>query len=159
MARVVLRNITPENFKECLELKVAKAQKDLVASTVKSLAQAYVYGGMLPYAVYDASGPSWKPPQMVGFTMCEIANGIGFITRVIVDEKHQGKGYGKAIVLELIRKLESDPEVETIATSHLKRNKAAGRLFSACGFKEWSPEWASEMPDRRVLRLKKEKDD
>ncbi len=153
MAKVAFREITPENFKECLALKVADSQEHLVASTVKSLAEAYVYGGMLPYAVYDASDANGTESHMVGFAMFEVANGIGFITRIIVDENHQGGGYGTAIVIEIVRRLESDPEVKTVATSHLKHNKAATQLFNRCGFEEWSPEWASEMPDRRVLRL------
>lgn len=155
MTKVALKEITPENFKECLALKVADSQEHLIASTVRSLAEAYVYGGMLPYAVYDASGVSGKESRMVGFAMCEIANGIGFITRVMVDESQQHRGYGKAIVMEAVRKLELNPEVETVATSHLKHNTAATQLFNKCGFKEWSPEWASQMPDRRVLKLEK----
>lgn len=153
MTEVALRKITPENFKECLALKVADSQKGLVASNVKSLAEAYIYSGMFPYAVYDASDPSGNDSQMVGFTMYEVANGIGFITRIMIDEDHQRKGYGKATVMEVIRRLESIPEVTTIATSHLKHNEQAARLFNGCGFKDWSPKWASDMPNERVLKL------
>jgi|GEM_PF-6950688 diamine N-acetyltransferase len=55
----------------------------------------------------------------------------------MVDEKHQGKGYGKAAMLELIRRLKLHPEVEIIATSHLKTNKTAASLYKSLGFVDW----------------------
>ena len=73
MANVTLRKITPDNFEECLGLKVADTQKGLVAPNMKSLAEAYVYPGMHPYAVCDAFDPQRDEPPMVGFTMCEKA--------------------------------------------------------------------------------------
>jgi len=153
VAKVTLREITPDNFAECLRLKVADTQKTLVAPNVKSLAEAYVYPGMHPYAIYDASDGQPSESPMVGFTMYEIGNGIGFITRIMIDEEYQRKGYGKAAIAEVIQKLRSEPEVSTIATSHLKHNKSAAQFFDAVGFEEWSPEWASDMPDERILRL------
>ena len=153
MTRVILEKITPDNFRQCLGLKVAETQKNLVAPNVKSLAEAYVYSGMYPYAVYEASDSPKADPRMVGFTMYEVSEGIGFITRIMIDEKHQRKGYGKATVDEVIRKLRADPEVKTIATSHLKHNDSAAQLFSSMGFEEWFPKWASDMPDERILKL------
>ena len=134
-------------------MKVTDTQKTLVAPNVKSLAEAYVYPGMHPYAIYDTSDAQAGESQMVGFTMYEIGNGIGFITRIMIDEKYQRKAYGKAAIAEVIHMLRSDPEVRTISTSHLKHNGSAAHFFDSLGFEEWSPQWASDMPHERVLRL------
>lgn len=50
---VELREITKENYEECLRLKLAEGQKDFVSSTVHSLAQAWVYyDTAFPFAIY-----------------------------------------------------------------------------------------------------------
>ena len=56
MVKVSLRPITKENFNECISLEVADHQKDLVATNVKSLAEAYVNPMLYPFGIYDASG-------------------------------------------------------------------------------------------------------
>lgn len=40
---VELREITKENYEECLNLNVGESQKDFVSSNVHSLAQAWIY--------------------------------------------------------------------------------------------------------------------
>jgi len=90
---------------------------------------------------------------MVGFTMLEITKGIGFIYRLMVDQKHQGKGYGKAAMLEAIRRLKLNPEVEIIGTSHLRKNDVAGKLYEGLGFIPWDVEWADDLPQERFLIL------
>jgi diamine N-acetyltransferase len=90
---------------------------------------------------------------MVGFAMYEVLNGIGFIIRIMIDRRYQRQGFGKAAIAEVIRLLRRDPAVETISTSHLRHNDPAARLFASLGFQEWNPEWASDMPHERVLRL------
>jgi len=53
---------------------------------------------------------------MVGFTMYELSAGVGFIRRLMIDQRFQRKGYGRAAMLEVIRRLTLHPEVEMIAT-------------------------------------------
>lgn len=60
---VELREITKENYEECLHLKAAESQKVFVSSTVHSLAQAWVYyDTAFPFAIY-------ADKTMVGFIM------------------------------------------------------------------------------------------
>ena len=107
MAKVHLRKITPDNFHECISLKVDESQKGLIASNTKSLAEAYVNSNLFPLAIYDAAVMGYEQPQlpMLDFTMYEIVAGIGFIMRLIIDCKYQQKGYGKAAMQEVIRRL------------------------------------------------------
>ncbi|KKM98887.1 hypothetical protein LCGC14_1153410 [marine sediment metagenome] len=153
MANVVLKRVSPENRDECLALSVADSQQGLVASNAKSLGEAEGNATFHPYAVYEARAPHQDEPRMVGFTMYEVLNGIGFITRIMIDERYQRQGFGRAATAEVIQRLRQDPAVETIATSHLRHNDLAARLFAGLGFREWRPEWASDMPHERVLRL------
>ena len=59
---------------------------------------------------------------MVGFIMYELKGGVGFILRLMIDRRHQRQGYGRAAVLEVIRRLKLIPEVQMIATSHQRGN-------------------------------------
>ncbi len=107
MVKVHLRPIDIENFQECLALKPADSQKGLVASNMKSLAEARTNPNLFPLAVYDAAVIGFEKPQlpMAGFTMYEITAGVGFILRLMIGRQFQRKGYGRAAMVEVIRRL------------------------------------------------------
>lgn len=156
MAEVSLRPITSKNITECLSLKVADHQEDLVAANVKSLAQAYVNPAAHPLGIYEASAHYRENPAMVGFTMYEIDDAVGFILRLMVGERHQRKGYGRAAMVEVIRRLKLHAEVESIATSHVRHNDAAARLYEGLGFVDWEHEAVKGNPHERYLILKED---
>ena len=155
MAKVHLRNITTDNFQECIGLEVAESQRDLVASNMKSLAEAKVSPNLFPLAIYDAAVRGCEKPRLpvVGFTMYEVVAGAGFILRLMVDRRYQGKGYGRAAMVEVIRRLRLHPEVELIATSHRRGNEVASNLYRSLGFVEWGVEWAKENESEVFLTL------
>jgi diamine N-acetyltransferase len=144
-----------ENFDECIQLAVDQAQLELVASNVKSLAEAWVNPNLFPLAIYDAMVAGYEKPQvpMVGFTMYEVTAGVGFILRLMIDRRYQRQGYGRAATVEVIRRLKLHPEVELIATSHRRYNQAAARLYRGLGFVDWEIEWARENEEEVFLRL------
>ena len=72
--------------------------------------------------------------------MYELTDAVGFILRLMIDEKYQRKGYGRAATIEIIRRLKLHPEVERIATSHVRENEAAARLYESLGFVDWEHE-------------------
>ena len=127
----------------------------LVASNAKSLAEAYVNPNMTPLAVYDVAARGFEDPPtpIVGFTMFEVAAGVGFITRLMIDRAHQGKGYGRAAMAEVIRRLRLTPEAEIIATSHLRENVVAARLDAGLGFVPWDIAYATADADEVYLCL------
>ncbi|AFY53699.1 acetyltransferase [Rivularia sp. PCC 7116] len=155
MAKVHLRKITVDNFQECISLEVNENQKEFLASNVKSLAQAYVNPNLYPLAIYDAAVMGYIEPQlpMIGFTMYEIVGGIGFILRLMIDSKYQQQGYGKATILEVIRRLKLYPEVELIATSYKKGNEAASKFYRRLRFIDWHIEWAVNHEAEVYLKL------
>jgi diamine N-acetyltransferase len=148
MAKVHLRKITRDNLKECLALQVDDWQKGLVATTAQSLAEAYVNSNLFSFAVYDAFACGYEQPEvpMVGFTMYEIVAGVGFIMRLMIDYKHQRRGYGRATMLEVIRRLKLCPDVELIATSYRKENEVAAKLYQSLGFVGWNIAYAQSHP-------------
>lgn len=155
MAKVHLRNVTRENFRECLNLQVSEWQRGLVATTTQSLAEAYVDPNLFPLAVYDAAACGYEQPKvpMIGFTMYEITAGVGFIMRVMVDEKYQGQGYGRATMIEIIRRLKLCPDVEIIATSYRKENERAAKLYQSLGFQRWDISYAISHPTEVYVKL------
>ena len=85
--------------------------------------------------------------------MYEIVDAVDFILRLMIDEKYQRKGYGRTAMIEVMRRLKLHPEVERIATSHQRQNKAAARLYESLGFVDWESELAAENSSERYLIL------
>jgi diamine N-acetyltransferase len=153
---VHLRRINSANISECLALRLEDEQAQFVASNAKSLAQASTNPARVPLAIYDsaARGFEFVPPvPMVGFTLYELTAGVGFILRLMVDRQHQGKGYGKAAMREVIRRLRLTPEVEMIATSYKIGNAAAAHLYGSLGFVPWDIAYAQDNADEVYVRL------
>lgn len=152
---VSLRPITKENLSACLKLNVAPDQEGYVATNAKSLAEAYTDSNLYPLAIYDVAERGWEEPRgpMVGFCMYQLDASVGFILRLMVDAQHQGKGYGKAAMLEVIRRLQLHPEVELIGTSHRRTNETAANLYASLGFVPWEIDWAKDITEETYLVL------
>lgn len=139
MTKVHMRPITQTNLRECLNLRVDDTQISFVASTAQSLAEAYVNPNLIPLAVYPIAARGYEQPDvaMVGFTMYELVAGVGFILRLLIDRSAQQQGYGRATMIEVIRRLKLVPDVEIIATSYRRENVAAAQLYAGMGFVPW----------------------
>ncbi|WP_083497020.1 GNAT family N-acetyltransferase [Brevibacillus choshinensis] len=96
--------------------------KEHVTSNALSLAQAKVEPEWIPKAIY-------ADDQLVGFTVYgfEMKNSFYFITRLMLDYRHQGKGYGKAALLLVIEEFKNMGTQE-IYTSFVSTNE--GVVFS-----------------------------
>lgn len=127
---IELREITMENFRECIGLTVAENQRDFVASNMYSLAEAKADGVSIPLAVYAGD-------TMVGFIMYwfDAEHGIGYIDRLMVAAEHQGRGYGRAAMTEVIGRLTKEPRCTTIRTSFEPANAVAEGLYESLGFR------------------------
>ena len=136
-------------------LEIEQIRDRWVATNAKSLAEAYVNPTLVPLAIYDAAMRGSDPPpgSMVGFTMYEVATGVGFILRLMIDQNHQRKGYGCAAMREVIRRLKLNPDVEMGDTSHQRDNEAAANLYRSLGFVEWDEEWLKGHETEVFLRL------
>ena len=127
---VTLREITPENFEECVNLKVADEQTSFVAPNLRSIAQSKIYPTVEPMAVY-------ADDRMVGFTLfgLDTDDGRFYLVRLMIDERHQGKGYGRAAVHAILEKMRENPDCREIYLSFVPENAGAESLYKSIGFK------------------------
>jgi diamine N-acetyltransferase len=131
---VTLREITRENIKAILALKVSERQKKVYPrSNGYSIAEGHYPPDDNPVwmrAIYAGEQP-------VGFLMTSEApeDGEFAIWRIMVDENHQGKGYGSQAIGLLIKRIEAFPKASTLYTSHMKGDGNAGPFYQRLGFK------------------------
>ena len=136
-----VRPVTKENWKELVALKVREDQKHFVASNLYSIAESQFgedipgegHWDMFPYGIYDEDKP-------VGFLMIaynyDFARFQGFIQRLMVDERFQGKGYGKFGMNWILEKCRMDERVKAVAISYEPDNEVARKLYASYGFVE-----------------------
>src|SRR5262249_44503155 len=141
--------ITHENFRECISLALDGWQDEFVAPNVRSLAEAKVNPTLVPLAIYDwaALGAPLSDHRMVGFTMYGPVAAVGFIKRAMIDKRHQRRGYGRAAMREVIRRLGLHPEVHFIGSSHRRSNEEAANLYRSLGLSPWEVPWHNPDPD------------
>jgi diamine N-acetyltransferase len=130
---ITLRDITPDNWRDCVRLKVAEDQQGFVASNVYSLAESKYEPDCVPLAVYDGE-------TMVGFIMYAPEDyglaKILYIARLMIDQRYQGKGYGRAAMEALLERLKSLPGYTAILISFVPENAAAKHLYASLGFQD-----------------------
>jgi diamine N-acetyltransferase len=76
---------------------------------------------------------------MVGFILFDnemYTDGHYWILRFMMDGKHQGKGYGKRAIQEVIHMLQERSDCRQIRVSHVPHNVAANALYKRCDFQE-----------------------
>ena len=142
---VTLRDVDKENFKRCVKLEVREDQKSFVASNVYSIAQSKVLPTFATQAVYDGE-------EMVGFVMYgyDREDDCYCIARLMIDKNQQGKGYGRAAMEEVVRRLRETPDCREVALSIEPENEVAQRLYESLGFKKTGEVAQGE----EVMRLK-----
>ncbi|MET0752647.1 MAG: GNAT family N-acetyltransferase [Pyrinomonadaceae bacterium] len=126
---VSLREIDRYNYRECISLKVAGGQEKFVAPNVFSIAQSKIYPNLNPFTIYTGD-------EMVGFVMYGYNEDDGrfWLDRLMIAEKHQGKGYGRAATLEVIERLSQIEDCREIYLSFVPENTGAEKLYSSIGF-------------------------
>ena len=126
---ITLRSITRDNVVDCVRLQTTEAQKHFVADNGMSLAQAYTDPDLVPRAVY-------ADDILVGFVMYgrDPTTNVDWIIRVMIDQRYQGQGYGRATMRELIAQLSQQPDCAEIRLSFEPDNVVAERLYASLGF-------------------------
>ena len=61
-------------------------------------------------------------------------DGEYFLWRMMIDERHQGRGYGSEAMQLLIERVKDSGNPRLIILTHLKSNAAAGRFYESVGF-------------------------
>jgi diamine N-acetyltransferase len=140
MATVTLRDVTKENWQECIKLKLAPEQEDFVASNTYSLAESKFMPTFVPQAIY-ATIDGVESDTMVGFVMYGFyPDGVApygqrhWIFRLMIDRAYQGLGYGTAALHVVLQRLEADPACPDVLIGYEAENTVAAKLYQRLGF-------------------------
>ena len=146
-----LEEINGKNVWDILKLRVSDAQKSFVAPNDISIIEAYIaithHGQAFPFGIYDDETPVGF--CMVGFGADDdwedapaIAKDNYNLWRFMIDERYQGKGYGKAAMKQIMDFIANEPcgPAEYCWLSYEPENTAAKTLYASFGFRE-NGEW------------------
>jgi diamine N-acetyltransferase len=136
---VTLQPVTAENWRALIELKAREDQSQFVASNLYSIAEAQFgfeeegHWDFYPFGAYVGNEP-------VGFVMyCLNINHSrfqAFVMRLMVDEKFQGKGYGRDIMQQVLNVFRADEQIKNVGISYKPHNEGARKLYADLGFVE-----------------------
>ena len=134
-----IRPVTMQNWEELIDLKVRTDQKNFVASNLYSIAESQFgvefegHWDLTSYGIYDGQTP-------VGFLMygCNFEHPTkqAFIIRLMVDERFQGKGYGRFGMDKMLEIFRADQRITAVAISYEPENEVAKKLYANLGFVE-----------------------
>lgn len=146
--RIDLQPVTIENWYACTQLKVKPEQLALFpAPVVYWIAESKYVSDFELRAIYSEK-------VLVGFlvfcTKPDTDNNY-WIPALMIDEKYQGKGYGRAALKMLIRLMSNKRNANgmRIMIGHRPDNQIAGKLYESLGFMRIS----EKVIDGEILRL------
>ena len=131
---VRLEDVTAQNWRAVVSLKLGEDQQRLLASNAYSIAQSKFDEAAQPRAIYAGD-------KVVGFLMYDVPevdddDQSVSIYRFMVDREHQGKGYGRAALTQAIDEIKQIPGIEKIAISYVHGNAKAKQFYAGFGFVE-----------------------
>ena len=147
-----LEKINLNNVWEIFGLKVARSQREFVATNAESIATAYAVSGTechaFPFAIY-------KDKKAVGFLMVGYNEAIMYdmfegvdapealknnysIWRLMIDKRYQNRGYGREAIRLALDFIRTWPcgKAEYCEISCEPENKVARELYHSMGFME-----------------------
>ena len=130
-----MREVDQKNRQAILDLKLAEAQQKFIAFNTKTLKQA----GEAPEAWLRAI---YADDELVGLLLLhdehlrESPREIGyyFLWRIMIDADHQGKGYGREAVLQVINYVKTRPHAKRLLSSYLPGKGGPEGFYQHLGF-------------------------
>ncbi|QVK17588.1 GNAT family N-acetyltransferase [Mycoplasmatota bacterium] len=125
------KEITKENWEKCVDLTVSKEQANFVAPNWYSILQSKFESDFYPLCIYDGD-------VMIGFLMYDIDPDTKRheMSRLMIDHKFQGKGYGKIAITKLLELIRNKYGNINFYTSIEPNNIGAQKLYESLGFKK-----------------------
>jgi diamine N-acetyltransferase len=136
VSRVSLREITDQNREEVIALRIAASQEGYVSSVADSLEEARDTPEGNPWyrAIYADDQPvgfvmlSWNvipdPPRIIG---------PWFLWKLLIDERYQGRGYGRQAV-RLVADIAHDQGASELLTSYAAGEMSPESFYRQIGF-------------------------
>lgn len=124
---ITLQPVTAENWRESVRLQVSDEQKRYVAPNVYSIAESRFEPSCVLLTIY-------ADDVMVGFFMYDADT--YYIVRFMIDERFQGKGYGRAAMQLLLDQFEREYAHAEASLSFVPGNAVAEALYEKVGFRK-----------------------
>ena len=125
---VTLREITAANIDWVGEVRVVGEQRFHVASVAKTFWQANGRADVWMRAIYAGEDP-------VGFVALRLRGEEAYLARLIIDFRHQGRGYGKEAIRLVVEQARTMPGCNRVTLSHVPSNERVARLYERFGFR------------------------
>jgi diamine N-acetyltransferase len=130
--QIRLKEIDKDNWQECIQLKVQESQVNYIPSNLYSVAEAQFEDGIKLLGIF-------LEETMVGFASYILDDqGDMNLYKFMIDQVHQGKGYGKAALLVLMEQIKKDAVKKEVWLSLHPDNEAAIQLYKKYGFEQES---------------------
>jgi len=128
---ITLREITAENWQQCIALRVTKKQIPYIPSNIFSLAESKFLPERVPLGIFDG-------PEMVGLVVCSYSpeHGRAWIHRIMIDENHQNKGYSRGTMQKILQRLSRIPGCKLIGADWRPGNSNLEKCYSSFGFQK-----------------------
>jgi diamine N-acetyltransferase len=129
---IFFKEIDEINWRECINLKIKENQERyLPHPNVASIAEWKFNPNWIALGIYAGN-------EMVGFSMygVDIGDNTLCLFRLMIDEKHQGKGYGKLALAGVLEKMKNENDFNEIWLSFHPESIVADRLYNSFGFKQ-----------------------
>ena len=138
---IEFRDVDAGNWRTCVDLEVAPEQRGFVSPVARYLCLCHYGGVWRPLAVYAGD-------EVVGFVMWAVGTeeDTAWIGGLVIDQARQRKGYGRATVEVLTRRLLATGGCSSCALSYSPGNAAARALYASLGFVE-----TGEMEDDELV--------
>jgi diamine N-acetyltransferase len=140
MTAIQLEPLDKNNWEACASLKVGANQEDALPSNLFSIAELNFYPQTNAVAILN------ETQVIVGFATFGVPedDGAPKIFRLMIDEHHQGKGYGKAALIEIVKELFGSSGANEIQVCYHPKKKELTHFYGTIGFLE-----KELLPDKR----------
>jgi diamine N-acetyltransferase len=129
MSNICFRDIDNTNESIVRKIKLKPGQEGFIETVDECLKEANTCNEWKPVAIYHYE-------EIVGFAMY---GSFGpdkdtWIDRIMIDEKYQGKGFGRVAMINLLDIVSKKYDVNTIYLSIIEENTLAYKLYENIGF-------------------------
>ena len=128
---ITLREITAENWQQCIALRVTKKQIAYIPSNIFSLAESKFLPERVPLGIFDGQ-------EMVGLVVCSYSpdHGRAWIHRIMIDQNVQNKGYSRATMQKILQRLGRISGCKLIGADWRPGNSNLEKCYSSFGFQK-----------------------
>lgn len=145
---ISLRDITADNWEQCIALTPQESQVQFIAPNVYSIAQSKFLTNFYTKGIYSDD-------TMVGFVMYGLDpdDWNYWVYRLMVDAKHQGKGFGRAGMELAVEHMTALEDCRKIVVAYHPQNEGARQLYAKLGFAfETDAPWGEKMVYKEVRK-------